>query len=363
MQADAMWKVSTGQGVTVAVVDTGSDGKVTELVGQVLPGKDYTSPTGNGWNDTDGHGTSMAMLIAGTGDDGGIVGLAPGAKILPLRVLAGGGPNRPGRDLKRVADAIHYAADHGAKVINIAIGVPDLSSSPEDRAPLGPAVQYALKRGSLVFAATGNDAQSGNPLSYPAATPGAVGVGAVDKTGTVGKFSTYGPQVALVAPGVDVPGHCSKSLAHYGDGYCIGYGTSEATALASASAALVWAKHPDWTNNQVLRVLINTAGKPKTGKIPSEYIGYGTVRPRVALLDGAGDPGPADVNPLFPNLGSPSPSTAPAGKSSGKPTQAGAARGGGAGDTGAWMWAGIAAAVVVVGGGLGAAVLRRRRAH
>ena len=80
---------------------------------------------------------------------------------------------------------------------------------------------------------------------------------------------------------------------------CTAEGTSYATAIASASAALIWSAHPTWTNNQVLRVMMETAGKPEDGKVPSEYLGYGIVRPRKVLLDKEGDPGPADVNPLL----------------------------------------------------------------
>jgi subtilisin family serine protease len=78
---------------------------------------------------------------------------------------------------------------------------------------------------------------------------------------------------------------------------CNSHGTSDATAIASASAALIWSKHPNWTNNQVLRVMLDTASKPTSGKERTDYIGYGAVRPRIALTD-PGDPGPADVYPL-----------------------------------------------------------------
>ena len=96
---------------------------------------------------------------------------------------------------------------------------------------------------------------------YPAATPGVVGVGAIDKGGKTTAESQRGPQVDLAAPGEDIYAACTG-----GTQVCVSHGTSDATALASASAALIWSKHPDWTNNQVLRVLINTAGKAKSGK-------------------------------------------------------------------------------------------------
>ncbi|NGO73834.1 S8 family serine peptidase, partial [Streptomyces boncukensis] len=110
-------------------------------------------------------------------------------------------------------------------------------------------------------------------------------------------YSTYGPHVALTAPGLGVPGWCDGAKVRYcvqGQG-----GTSSATALASASAALIWSKHPEWTSNQVLRVLIKTTGRSQKGRsVRSKYIGYGAVRPRANLLQGKGDPGDPDISPL-----------------------------------------------------------------
>ncbi|MEU7094496.1 S8 family serine peptidase [Kitasatospora aureofaciens] len=91
-------------------------------------------------------------------------------------------------------------------------------------------------------------------------------------------------------------------------GYCKSHGTSDAAALVSASAALVWSVHKDWTANQVLRVLINTAGKPHDGSVRNDLGGYGAVRPRVALTD-PGDPGPADVSPI--PIADPAPTASP----------------------------------------------------
>ncbi len=144
---------------------------------------------------------------------------------------------------------------------------------------------------------------------------------------------------------------------------CNSRGTSDATALASGSAALVWAKHPSWTANQVLRVLINTAAGPSDGAKRNDYIGYGAVRPRVAL-ENPGDPGPADVNPLLAAAQSASPTagqTAPSGgkSSSGAPSTASAASSGGGGSSLPWIALGAVVVAVVVAGGV---VIVRRRA-
>lgn len=102
----------------------------------------------------------------------------------------------------------------------------------------------------------------------------------MDKAGKVGKFSNHGYAVDLAAPGVNLPSWCDATFRSY----CShGYGTSDATAIASASAALIWSAHPDWTANQVLRALIDTAGREWPKETPSNYLGYGIVRPRKVL--------------------------------------------------------------------------------
>ncbi len=355
MQASQMWQVSTGKGIIVAVVDSGVNAQQAELRGKVLPGKDMRFG-GPADRDKDGHGTTMAMLIAGDGLNGqGVQGLAPGATILPVDNESQG----------LLPAGIRYAADHGAKVINVSqeANVGLLGSSDVDE--LNSAVKYAVQHGALVIAATGNDGKKAELPGYPAISPGAVGIAAVDQKGKIADFSNHGPHVTLAAPGVSIPGHCSYRLGS-NKGYCIGDGTSEATAIASASAALIWAAHPTWTNNQVLRVMIDTAGKPK-GKLPSVYVGYGSVRPRVALLDGPVDPGPADVNPLYPNLLTPPASTTPSPTTSAgaTPSQSAAAGHPGNGTSGnGALWTGVGVGVVVVVAGVtGWAVVRRKRAR
>ncbi|WP_286160164.1 S8 family serine peptidase [Streptomyces yunnanensis] len=294
MQAERMWEASTGEGVTVAVIDSGVDGSVPELQGKLLPGTEFSTDQHGENYDSLGHGTSMAMIIAGRRSGTSAWGLAPGSKILPIRSAGGSW---------YMAKSIRYAADHGAKVINVSEGGPLTEAS---KADLLPAIEYANAKGSLIFAATGNSGDKGNAKNYPASLPGAIGVGAVDKSLKVANFSTFGPEVALAAPGVGIPTRCTKELLE-----CVAQGTSQATAIASASAALIWSAHPTWTNNQVLRVMMQTAGKPEDGKVPSKYIGYGIVRPRKVLLDKEGDPGPADVNPLLAARETPAPSRTP----------------------------------------------------
>ncbi|WP_223184745.1 type VII secretion-associated serine protease mycosin [Streptomyces sp. CBMA152] len=361
MQAEEMWKTSTGKGVTVAVIDTGVDDTLADLRGQVLPGLNLSNKQGDEHTDWDGHGTGMASLIAGTGKKSvadGAYGLAPGVKILPVRLPEadeGGKLTNLPMWLQKLSQGIRYAADHGAKVINIS------QASTEGSDELTSAVKYALSKGSLVFAGVGNSGDKGNLVEYPGATPGVVGLAAVDKKIEATKESEHGPQVDLAAPGDEMTHACGG-----GTHICLSHGTSDATALASASAALIWSKYPQWTNNQVLRVMLNTAGGPKNGDKRSDYIGYGVVRPRIALTT-PGDPGPANEWPL-PDLaaaGSPSPqaptSPAPAPSTSAKPAPAASDSGSGGGsNTG--LWVGLGAAGIVVAAVAVLLVRSRRRA-
>ncbi|MEV0412774.1 type VII secretion-associated serine protease mycosin [Streptomyces sp. NPDC050448] len=352
MKADEIWKVSTGKGVTVAVIDDGVR-EIPELEGQLVPGKRFTPQGGDGPTDQGSHGTGMAALIAGTGkhpSGDGAYGLAPGVKILPILV------SNTEKATPTWVAAIRYAADSDAKIINMSLGI---DGKPEDDLERAKAVKYALSKGKLIFAAVGNYGDSTNELTYPAGTPGVVGVGAVDASGEPTKESQHGPQVDLAAPGMNIVLACTAK-----SGLCKTNGTSDASALASASAALLWSAHPDWTNNQVLRVLLNTAGKPVDGAPRNDFVGYGIARPRVAL-ETPGDPGPADVFPL-PDLAAADGKNSPAPSADGKKPesnapapQAEAKKDGGS----SLLWMGLGlGACVLIGGAVTAVVVRRRNA-
>lgn len=310
MRADEMWEVSKGAGVTVAVIDSGVDDSLTDLKGQVLDGKDYSKQQGDERTDIEGHGTRMAALIAATGARGsvyGSYGLAPEAKILPIRMRYAtedfGQVDSNAEYARVLSRAIRYAAGTDAQIINISMGIANTPGRENVGTPqLASAVRYAIDKGKLIFAAVGNSGDTSNLLEYPAATPGVVGVAATDQDGRVLKSSQRGPQVDLAAPGSDIVNACLD-----GSQVCKGgRGTSAATALASASAALLWSQHPNWTNHQVLRVMLNTAGKPKSSAERTDFLGYGIVRPRIALKE-PGDPGPASVYPMSDLAASASP--------------------------------------------------------
>ncbi|MGW8847144.1 S8 family serine peptidase [Streptomyces xiamenensis] len=289
LRVEEMWEHTTGEGITVAVIDTGVDPTLPELQGQVLDGTDVMRDARGSHADEDGHGTDMASLIAGSGGSG-VQGLAPGAKILPIRASTNQ-LDFDGGD--RWAEAIDFAVAEGARIINISLAATDNGTAATS---MGDSIAEATRQGVLIFAGTGNDGDTYNTAKFPAALDGIVGVGAVNSDGAREGYSTHGSQVAIAAPGGNVPGHCDgpagpACLREEG-------GTSSATALASASAALIWSQHPDWTKNQVLRVMLNTAERPDDQR-RDDYTGYGIVRPDRVIIDGEGDPGDPDSPPIF----------------------------------------------------------------
>ncbi|MFB7381022.1 type VII secretion-associated serine protease mycosin [Kitasatospora purpeofusca] len=282
-----VWPVSQGDGVTVAVIDSGVLKDHRDLTGQVLAGKDFTGANTDGTVDTEGHGTGMASIIAGHGhgDQAGIMGLAPKAKILPIRIALDGESSLSLRS--ELATAIHYAVDHGATVINMSLGGPS-GADPDERA----AVKYAVDKDVVLVASTGNGT---NAVEYPAAFPGVVAVGAVDRNGQLWSRSTVGPQTTLVAPGADIPQAGAKSTSAQG----IANGTSDATAYVSATAALIRAKYPSLSAGQVINRMIKSASAPGDGSaVPSNRYGYGVLAPGKALeVNPAVDSGSRE-NPL-----------------------------------------------------------------
>ncbi|WP_197084777.1 S8 family serine peptidase [Saccharothrix sp. ST-888] len=261
--------MSRGDGVIVALIDSGVDASHPDLSGQVLEGYD---PSGTGLNThpTDPHGTKMAGLIAahGHGNGDGAVGLAPGVKILPIYKTTAG-------DTDAIPEDIKWAVDHQAKVINISLGNP-IFKNPK----MADAVAYAAKNDVLIVVAAGNEGNSS--VSFPANEPGVLAVGAVDKNNNIWSRSNHGPEVMLTAPGVDIVG----TGACDGGQYCIGPGTSDSTAYVSAAAALVRAKFPKLTAGQVANRLVKSALVPPSlsgAKLPDEHYGYGIIRPYEAL--------------------------------------------------------------------------------
>lgn len=364
MGAKDLWKVSTGKGISVAVIDSGVNSASKSLSGKVFPGVDVTGSAGSATDDYAGHGTTIAELIAGTGAAGGIKGVAPDAKIIPIRTRLTAIKDKSVINKgDTTSKAIRAAADSDARIINMSFG----SDFPLDGGL--EAVKYAQSKGKLLFASVGNGAEEKNYIGYPAKYPGVVGVSAADKSGQVGKFSESGNYVQLAAPGLDIPAWCNNDF----QSYCTGDGTSMASAIASGAAALIWSKHPTWTANQVLRVLIDTAGRDWPKDKPSRYLGYGLIRPARNLLHGEGSPGAGNVDPITnekttaastsgatPSASVPASSQPSKSTSGGETSAAGSSAKSSDSNDQLWIVLGVAAAVVVIGGGA-FAVLRSRR--
>lgn len=241
------WDVSRGQGVTVAVIDTGiafeDRGEfrvVPDLRGaRFAPGYDFVNDDEHA-NDDHGHGTHVAGTIAQRTDNGeGVAGVAFEATLMPLKVLDINGMGNSAD----IAEAIRWAADHGARVLNLSLGGGGYSQIMAD------AVTYASAKGALVVCAAGN---GGRPkVEYPAAYPGALAVSAIGPNGKLASYSSFGPQIALSAPGGDIRasgnaehGVLQNTIKREAVGeshYAFYQGTSMATPHVAGVAALLFA--------------------------------------------------------------------------------------------------------------------------
>ncbi|MEU0680607.1 type VII secretion-associated serine protease mycosin [Streptomyces albogriseolus] len=283
LHTDQVWPTTRGAGVTVAVLDTGVEADHPDLDGNVLEGKDFV---GFGAREGDEawarHGTAMAGIIAGhghgPGNGDGVLGVAPEARILPVRVILE--DKDPARAKARstrgnaLAEGIRWAADHGADVINLSLGDDSASAHPEQGED--EAIQYALRKGVVVVASAGNGGEKGDRISYPAAYPGVIAATAVDRYGTRAPFSTRRWYATVSAPGVDV------IIADPDHKYYEGWGTSAAAAFVSGAVALVKAAHPDLTPAQIKRLLEDTArNAPAAGRDDSR--GFGFIDPAAAI--------------------------------------------------------------------------------
>jgi type VII secretion-associated serine protease mycosin len=319
LNVDSAHSVSVGSGVTVAVVDTGTDSTHPDLKGSILPGKDYLSPS-QGNIDTHGHGTAMTGLIVGSGRVGGI---APEAKVVPIRVYE----NAEGRS-SFFAEGIEWAADHGAKVICVAGGgaIDDLL--------LRQLVEAAIRADVVVVAAVGNRTTD-TQVIYPAAIAGVLAVGSVDRDGNLAPNSVTGPAVVLTAPGNGI------SSTRLNGGYAVTNGTSNATAITAGAVALVRARFPELKAPEVIRRLTATATDKGAPGRDNEY-GYGVLNLVGALT--------ADL-PTSPTARPAVTATLKAGPA--EPGRTGGFQ---------WWWL-VALPIAAVAVGLGAVIIRKRQSN
>lgn len=270
VNAPEAWSVTRGAGVTVAVIDTGVDGTHPEFRGRMVEGYNATNRSGNA-KDDNGHGTHVAGIVAAAANNGaGMVGIAPEAKVMPIKVLAADGS---GSDAE-VADGIVWAADHGAQVINMSLGGPGESQV------LADAVAYALKKGVPVIAAMGNDGT--NEKSYPAGYPGVLAVGATDAKDAAADFSQWGDWISVSAPGVQIlstfPTYkCTLNEYGFPQDYAVLDGTSMATPAVAGLAALVKAKYASLTPAQLKTRLERASDKVPGASGFDPHFGFGRV--------------------------------------------------------------------------------------
>jgi thermitase len=257
--APQAWEVTTGSSdLTIAIVDSGIDLDHPDLSGKIILGYDYVN---GDWvpDDDYGHGTHVAGIAAAWTDNGqGVAGVSWGARLMALKVLNAGGSG----SYANVASAVTYAADNGAKIINLSLG------GDFDSQTLHDAVIYAHNAGCVLAAATGND--GGSAVLYPAKHAEALAVAATGSTDQRAWFSNYGPEVDVAAPGVSI------YSTYLGGGYTSMGGTSMATPHVAGLAALIWSACPGYTNNQVESRIERTAvDLGATGW--DQYYGHGRI--------------------------------------------------------------------------------------
>ncbi|MFB9235196.1 type VII secretion-associated serine protease mycosin [Plantactinospora siamensis] len=293
-------QISRGAGVTVAVIDTGIEGH-PDLQGNLLPGRDtFPGGTGDGRQDAEGHGTGMAGLIAAHGEGGrqGALGIAPDARLLPVRYAIH--PGTTNADADSVAASIDWAITQGARVLN-------LSFTGGSTASEVMAVRKALQADAVLVAGAGNRPDDLG-VGFPAAMEGVLAVGATDRSGKRAAISVTGRKLGIVAPGVDI-----YSTGLHG-GYRKGTGTSDATAIVAGAAALVRSRFPDLSAAEVVHRLTATATDRGPPGRDDEY-GYGELNLVAALT--------ADVPPLSAGPSGPGPGPAASGTAASGPVSPG----------------------------------------
>ncbi|MFJ2922955.1 type VII secretion-associated serine protease mycosin [Streptomyces sp. NPDC087307] len=285
---DELWKQSTGKGVRVAVIDTGVDIRNPQLKGAVdtrsgrnFLEKDLKDENGvriergkeNGTTDSVGHGTKVAGIIAAREIKGtGFTGLAPDATIIPIQQNDAEGHGTA----ETLANAIRYATnDAHADVINIS---QDTAKAVRPESVLKEAVDAALAREIVVVASAGNDGLGGNvKKTYPASFDGVLAVAASDRNNERAAFSQSGAFVGVAAPGVDMISTVP------GGGHCADNGTSFSAPYVAGVAALIKAKHRDWTQRQIVAQIQQTAERSIAGH--DSRVGWGVVDPVRALTE------------------------------------------------------------------------------
>jgi membrane-anchored mycosin MYCP len=306
------WDVSKGAGVKVAVIDSGVDGRHPDLGGVLAGGADISGAGKANGQESIGakpeHGTLVATMLAGRGHQApeptakpsasasgsavdpavrpdGVVGVAPEAQLLSVSTWLGSANPGGKSDQDQIPEAVRWAVDNGARVINISLG----STSPEWPQSWDAAFLYAEQKDVVIVAAAGNRVGGNVQVGAPATIPGILTVAGLDRTGAASiDSSSQGISIGVAAPAEDLVGGLP------GGGYADWAGTSGATPIVSGVAALIRSKWPEMSASQVINRIVSTAkdaGAP--GKDP--LYGFGVLNAEAALK---ADVPETTVNPL-----------------------------------------------------------------
>jgi subtilisin family serine protease len=283
------WDMTTGAGeVVIAVVDSGVAGNHEDLLGKTVAGYNFVADTPDA-NDDHGHGTFVASIAAARSDNGlGMTGVSWDSRIMPVKVMNADGYG----SYLNIAAGIRFAANYGARVINLSIAGTNPSFILED------ACEYAYTRGTVIIAAVGNN---GGPVKYPAGYDDyCLAVAATDAHDERLQWSSSGPQVDIAAPGHLVMGaridpDDPADLGSYG----WDSGTSFAAPYVAGAAALLISLHPTFYNDQIMDILVNTADDVNHATHPGvdDFIGHGRLDIRSLLGFGA-QPAVVSLGPI-----------------------------------------------------------------
>src|SRR3990170_2135842 len=265
IQADKAWEINNGSpDIIVAVIDTGIDIAHPDLKNNIISGIDIVNGNSSGIDDN-GHGTYVGGIIAAEANNTlGIAGISWKSRLMPVKVLTASGEGT----YSDLIEGILYAADHGARILNLSLGGYSYSQF------LGDAIQYAHSNRAAIVAAGGNE--NTDEQIYPAAYPNVIGVSATDSSDQRWTLSNYGSYIKLSAPGVGVLSTLKDN--NYGEAT----GTSVSTAHVSGVAGLILSKNPDFSNTQVENILYQTADDFGDKGLDS-YYGFGRVNALKAI--------------------------------------------------------------------------------
>lgn len=259
---DAWDTYAGGSNITIAIIDSGVDLDHPDLQASIVPGYDFVNDDSVP-DDDNGHGTHVAGIAAAVGNNGvGIAGISWRAGIMPLKILNAGGSG----NTFDLSDAVHYAVDNGARVINLSVGAQG-TKWPCNWPEVDAAFNYAVSHGVLLVVAAGNGGQSN--VNCPGAYDQVMAVGSTDSGDERSSFSNYGPRLDIAAPGSfiysTVPG-----------GYGYNSGTSMATPHVAGLAALLWSLAPSLTDSQIRDLIQNTAEDLGSAGW-DQFFGYGRI--------------------------------------------------------------------------------------